>query len=59
MESIEVVEPTSIQVLEATAGHDLTLITCFPFHYVGPAPKRFIVRAREVNRTPLEQAAVE
>jgi sortase A len=59
VESIEVVEPTSIQVLEATAGHDLTLITCFPFHYVGPAPKRFIVRAREVNRTPLEQAAVE
>jgi sortase A len=59
VESIEVVEPTSIQVLEATTGHELTLITCFPFHYVGPAPKRFIVRAREVNRTPLEQPAVE
>ena len=59
VESIEVVAPTYIQVLEATTGHDLTLITCFPFHYVGPAPKRFIVRAREVNRTLLEQPAVE
>jgi len=26
----------------------LTLITCYPFHYVGPAPKRFIVRAERV-----------
>jgi sortase A len=59
VESVEVVEPTSTQVLEATTGHDLTLITCFPFHYVGPAPKRFIVRAREVNWTLLEQPAVE
>jgi len=59
VESIEVVDPTSIQVLEATTGYDLTLITCFPFHYVGPAPKRFIVRAREVNRTVPEQPAPE
>jgi len=49
VESIEVVAPTDIGVLEPSTGHDLTLLTCFPFHYVGPAPKRFIVRAREVN----------
>jgi sortase A len=59
VESIEVVESTSIQVLEATTGHELTLITCYPFHYVGPAPKRFIVHAREVSRKVPEQSAAE
>ena len=49
VESIEVVAPNDIQVLEPSTGHDLTFITCFPFHYIGPAPKRFVIRAREVN----------
>ena len=49
VESIEVVAPTDMRVLESSTGHDLTLLTCFPFHYVGPAPKRLIVRAREVD----------
>jgi LPXTG-site transpeptidase (sortase) family protein len=49
VESIEVVAPTNIQVLKTTNGHDLTFITCFPFYYVGPAPKRFIVRARQTD----------
>jgi sortase A len=46
---IEVVAPTDIRVLESSTEHVLTLLTCFPFHYVGPAPKRFVVRAREVE----------
>jgi LPXTG-site transpeptidase (sortase) family protein len=49
VESMEVVAPTNIQVLKPTSGHDLTFITCFPFYYVGPAPKRFIVRARQIE----------
>jgi sortase A len=57
VESIEVVAPTDIRVLESSTGHDLTLLTCFPFYYVGPAPKRFVVRAREVNGMPQEQPA--
>lgn len=57
VESIEVVAPNDIQVLEPSTGHDLTFITCFPFHFVGAAPKRFIVRAREVDRTSPEQLA--
>jgi len=57
VESIEVVAPTDIRVLESSTGHDLTLLTCFPFYYVGPAPKRFIVRAREVDKMPQEQSA--
>jgi sortase A len=50
VESIEVVVPTDIRVLASSTGHDLTLLTCFPVYYVGPAPKRLVVRAREVDR---------
>jgi sortase A len=59
VESIEVVAPNDIQVLEPSTGHDLTFITCFPFHYVGPAPKRFVIRAREVNPMLHEKLAKE
>jgi sortase A len=52
VESIEVVGPADMRVLEPSAGHELTLLTCFPFYYVGPAPKRFVVRAREVDGMP-------
>jgi sortase A len=44
-----VVPPTDLEVIQPTNERSLTLITCFPFSYVGPAPDRFIVRAREVD----------
>ena len=47
--STSVVEPTDVAVIRPTGGRTLTLITCFPFYYVGPAPRRFIVFAREAN----------
>jgi sortase A len=50
VESTAVVPPTDVQVLEPTGGRTLTLITCFPFSYLGSAPDRFIVRARETER---------
>jgi sortase A len=59
VESIEVVAPSDGRVLEVLTGHDLTLITCFPFYYVGPAPKRFVVRAREVEKMPQRGLARE
>ena len=40
-----VVEPTDVSVLDATSGTTLTLVTCYPFDYVGSAPQRFIVHA--------------
>jgi len=46
VESISVVAPDAVEVLEPTAGRTLTLITCYPFSYIGAAPNRFIVRAR-------------
>lgn len=49
VEYTSIVEPTDVQVLQSSGAHTLTLITCFPFNYVGSAPHRFIVRAREVR----------
>lgn len=47
-----IVLPTDLSVLEATSEHMLTLITCYPFYYVGSAPKRFIVHAERVTPQP-------
>jgi sortase A len=41
----EIVFPTDSSVLSTTATPTLTLVTCFPFHYVGAAPQRFVVQA--------------
>lgn len=42
---LAVVDPHEIQVLEPSERPTLTLITCYPFNYIGPAPRRFVVRA--------------
>jgi sortase A len=44
----EVVSPDHIEVLEPSDSAILTLVTCYPTWYVGPAPKRLIVRAHMV-----------
>lgn len=43
-----VVEPDELWVLDASPAAALTLITCYPFDYVGPAPRRFIVHAERM-----------
>lgn len=45
VETTELVEPEDRSVLRKSDDAILTLVTCYPFYYVGPAPKRFIVRA--------------
>ena len=45
----EVVAPQDTDVLDTSNKAILTLVTCYPFYFVGPAPQRFIVRA---SRTP-------
>ncbi len=52
----EVVEPEDVEVLDDTDEPTLTLVTCFPFYYVGPAPQRFIVRARQVRQERTDTA---
>jgi sortase A len=40
-----IVKPDDVSVLQPRSGATLTLITCYPFYYVGSAPKRFVVHA--------------
>ncbi len=47
-----IVKPTDVWVLDKTPKPTLTLVTCYPFSYIGHAPKRFIVRADRVSRAP-------
>ena len=45
---ITIVKPTDVSVLDPTNEPSLTLVTCYPFYYVGSAPERFIVKATRV-----------
>lgn len=49
LESTHVVDPSDLSVLDRVDGRVLTLITCYPFSYVGDAPQRFVVRARAIG----------
>jgi sortase A len=44
-----IVKPDDLSVLEDARDRALTLITCYPFYYVGDAPKRFVVHATRVD----------
>jgi len=48
VESLKVVAPDDVGVLAPSGENVLTMVTCYPFYYVGSAPKRWIVRARQV-----------
>ena len=45
----KVVPPTDLSVLRPTTGAELTLITCYPIYYIGPAPDRLVVSSRLVS----------
>ncbi len=47
--STSVVAPDDVAVLNASEGEILTLVTCYPFYFVGAAPDRFIVRAERLH----------
>lgn len=49
VEETTVVAPDNLSVLEPAGTSTLTLVTCYPFYFIGSAPNRFIVRAREIS----------
>jgi sortase A len=55
----EVVSPNDVDVLRPSGENILTLVTCFPFYYVGPAPKRFVVRAHQIEPLPTQTPVAE
>jgi len=47
--STKIVDPHDVAVLDPSGNEVLTLVTCYPFYFVGSAPSRFIVRAERVG----------
>lgn len=50
-----IVDADDVWVLGPTDGVHLTLVTCYPFTYLGPAPQRFVVFAERIDRTVFKQ----
>lgn len=49
VQSTAIVTPDDVGVLDNTGQRVLTLVTCYPFYYIGSAPERFIVQARAID----------
>ena len=47
--STKIVKPDDVAVLNSDGTDALTLVTCYPFNFIGAAPNRFIVRARQIS----------
>ena len=52
VEWIRITTPDDVSVIDATPGRAVTLVGCYPFYHVGPAPQRFIVRAVPAPGSP-------
>jgi sortase A len=51
--SREIVTPSTVRVMQPSGSERLTLITCYPFNWVGPAPKRLVVVAEPHEKGPI------
>jgi sortase A len=45
VDRVQIVAPGDTGILAPSPGSDLTLVTCYPFHFIGAAPERFVVHA--------------
>jgi sortase A len=52
----QIVNPTNTAPLQDGRGAELSLVTCYPFYYVGSAPKRFVVEAKLEGRVAPQSA---
>jgi sortase A len=52
MTGYKIVKPTDVSVLKQTENPTLTLITCYPTYYIGPAPERLVVFSKLVSKGP-------
>jgi len=57
--NIKIVFPTDTSVLNPTDGSTLTLITCYPFYFIGAAPERYIVQASLLPATHVAVSSVQ
>ena len=55
IDRITIVERTDISVLQPREHSSLTLITCYPFYFIGGAPRRYIVQASVADSVPTNE----
>jgi len=53
----KIVMPNDVSVLKKTSDARLTLITCYPIYYIGPAPKRLVVFSKLINTSKASERA--
>lgn len=59
VDEIEIVSPADVRVLQRRSVPSLTLVTCYPFYFVGDAPQRFIVHASIAPAQPMVSSRTE
>jgi sortase A len=52
VDATEVIFPKQVEVLDTGSRPQLVLVTCYPFHYIGAAPQRFVVQAHLLSLLP-------
>ena len=57
VDSLQVVAPDRLDILEISNKPEVTLITCYPFNFIGSAPMRFIVKAHLISAVPDKPSA--
>jgi sortase A len=57
IDGIQIVCPENVSVLKPLRTPSLTLVTCFPFYFVGSAPQRYVVRASLRNSSQSRETA--
>jgi len=55
VDRIEIVDPRNVSVLRSSSKPTITLVTCYPFYYIGGAPKRYIVHATLISEGAEQQ----
>ena len=59
VDSSSIVSPDRVDVMDIEARPEVTLITCYPFNYIGSAPMRFVVKAHLISAEPDDAAHVQ
>jgi sortase A len=59
VDQIKIVKPSDVEVLHERSKPSLTLVTCYPFYFIGSAPERYIVHASRIDFAPQKHNTTE
>lgn len=59
VDQLQIVKPTDVSVLQPRSRSSITLVTCYPFYFIGSAPQRYIVHATRTDSEPQKNNTTE